>query len=75
MFEEVCKETGSYIELLEHRISSGDVKISHDFMYFFTNVVGWRFIPRRIGTWWWGEAVPSIVDSLLETMLSRSVVP
>jgi len=35
MFEEVCKETGSYIELLDHRISSGDVKITHDFMYFF----------------------------------------
>jgi len=50
MFE-VYKETGSYIELLEHRISSGDVKTTHDFMYFFTNVVSWRFFPLRIGTW------------------------
>jgi hypothetical protein len=70
----VYKETGSCIELLGHRISSGDVKITGDFVYFVTNVVSWRFFPLRIGTWWWGEAVPSIVDSLLETMLSRSVV-
>lgn len=35
MFEGVYKEIGSYIELLEHRISSGDIKTTHDFMYIF----------------------------------------
>jgi hypothetical protein len=38
-FEEVYKETVSYIELLEQRVSSGDVKITGDFMYLVTIVV------------------------------------